>query len=108
MKIGAAIKSGITVGIGFIGLGTVVGLLNTSLHPAIEYYSKVGSGFTVADIGWPAVGAAAWVAPFAAMVIPIGIILNLILVRLKLTKTLNVDIWNYMHFWFWCAGIFRI
>ncbi len=24
---------------------------------------KVGSGFTVADIGWPAVGAAAWVAP---------------------------------------------
>ena len=89
MKPGAAIKSGITVGIGFIGLGLVVGLLNSSLQPAIEYYSKVGSGFTVADIGWPAVGAAAWVAPFAALVI---------LVRLKLTKTLNVDIWNYMHF----------
>ncbi|EAA2974036.1 PTS galactitol transporter subunit IIC [Escherichia coli] len=98
MKPGAAIKSGITVGIGFIGLGLVVGLLNSSLQPAIEYYSKVGSGFTVADIGWPAVGAAAWVAPFAALVIPVGIILNLILVRLKLTKTLNVDIWNYMHF----------
>lgn len=94
MKVGAAIKSGITVGIGFIGLGLVVGLLNTALQPAIAYYSKIGSGFTVADIGWPAVGAAAWVAPFAAMVIPIGIILNLILVRLKLTKTLNVDIWN--------------
>ncbi|HFK4062386.1 TPA: PTS transporter subunit IIC, partial [Escherichia coli] len=76
----------------------VVGLLNSSLQPAIEYYSKVGSGFTVADIGWPAVGAAAWVAPFAALVIPVGIVLNLILVRLKLTKTLNVDIWNYMHF----------
>ncbi|EKT1599576.1 PTS galactitol transporter subunit IIC [Escherichia coli] len=98
MKPGAAIKSGITVGIGFIGLGLVVGLLNSSLQPAIEYYSKVGSGFTVADIGWPAVGAAAWVAPFAALVIPVGIVLNLILVRLKLTKTLNVDIWNYMHF----------
>ncbi len=54
MKPGAAIKSGITVGIGFIGLGLVVGLLNSSLQPAIEYYSKVGSGFTVADIGWPA------------------------------------------------------
>lgn len=98
MKVGAAIKSGITVGIGFIGLGLVVGLLNTSLHPAITYYAKIGGGFTVADIGWPAVGAAAWVAPFAALVIPLGIILNLMLVRLKLTKTLNVDIWNYMHF----------
>ena len=29
MKPGAAIKSGITVGIGFIGLGLVVGLLNS-------------------------------------------------------------------------------
>ncbi|WP_460023162.1 PTS transporter subunit IIC [Lactovum odontotermitis] len=98
MKIGVAIKSGITVGIGFIGLGLVVNLLNTALNPAIEFYSKQGSGFTIKDIGWPAVGAAAWVAPFAALVIPIGIILNLLLVRLKLTKTLNVDIWNFMHF----------
>ena len=31
MKVGAAIKSGITVGIGFIGLGLVVNLLSTSL-----------------------------------------------------------------------------
>lgn len=98
MKIGAAIKSGIMVGIGFIGLGLVVGLLNTSLQPAIDYYSNIGGGFTIADIGWPAVGAAAWTVPFAALVIPIGIILNLLLVRFKLTKTLNVDIWNYMHF----------
>lgn len=98
MKIGVAIKSGITVGIGFIGLGLVVNLLNDALNPAIEFYAKQGSGFTIKDIGWPAVGAAAWVAPFAALVIPIGIILNLLLVRLKLTKTLNVDIWNYMHF----------
>ncbi|MDK6430136.1 PTS transporter subunit IIC, partial [Enterococcus faecalis] len=34
----------------------------------------------------------------AGLAIPIGLVLNLILVRLKLTKTLNVDIWNYMHF----------
>ena len=50
MKVGAAIKSGITVGIGFIGLGLVVGLLNTALQPAIAYYSKIGSGFTVAGL----------------------------------------------------------
>lgn len=44
MKVGAAIKSGITVGIGFIGLGLVVGLLNTALQPAIAYYSKLAAG----------------------------------------------------------------
>ncbi|EGJ27272.1 PTS transporter subunit IIC [Streptococcus porcinus] len=98
MKVTAAIKAGITVGIGFIGLGLVVELLSKSLQPAIDYYSKMGSGFTIMDLGWPAVGAAAWVAPFAGLVIPIGLVLNILLVRLKWTKTLNVDIWNYMHF----------
>lgn len=98
MKLGDAIKAGLTVGVGFIGLTLVVGLLNTALEPAVDYYSAMGSGFTIADIGWPAVGAASWMAPFAGLAIPIGLVLNVVLVRLKLTKTLNVDIWNYMHF----------
>lgn len=98
MKLGAAIKSGLTVGVGFVGLTLVVNLLNDSLKPAVNYYAKLGSGFTVSDIGWPAVGAAAWVVPFAALMIPIGLLVNVALVRLKWTKTLNIDIWNYMHF----------
>lgn len=98
MKIGNAIKSGLLVGVGFLGLTLVVNLLNSSLKPAVDYYAKIGSGFTIADIGWPAVGAASWVAPFAALAIPLGLIINLALVRLRWTKTLNVDIWNYMHF----------
>lgn len=98
MKVGSAIKSGLLVGVGFLGLTLVVDLLNSSLKPAVDYYAEIGSGFTIADIGWPAVGAASWVAPFAALAIPLGLILNLLLVRLRWTKTLNVDIWNYMHF----------
>ncbi len=98
MKLGQAFKSGLTVGVGFIGLSLVVGLLNDALTPAVDYYAEIGSGFTIVDIGWPAVGAASWMAPFAALAIPIGLGLNILLVRLKWTKTLNVDIWNYMHF----------
>lgn len=44
MKIGDAIKSGLTVGIGFMGLTLVVNLLTSSLKPAVEYYSKLGAG----------------------------------------------------------------
>ncbi|MDF7639588.1 PTS galactitol transporter subunit IIC [Lactobacillus sp. ESL0791] len=98
MKIGAAIKSGLTVGIGFMGLTLVVNLLTESLKPAVDYYSKLGTGYTITDIGWPAVGAAAWVAPFAGLAILIGIIVNIIAVRLGWTRTMNVDIWNYIHF----------
>lgn len=98
MKLGDAIKSGLTVGVGFIGLTLVVNLLNDSLTPAVDYYGAIGSGFTIMDIGWPAVGAASWMAPFAALAIPIGLFVNVFMVRMKWTKTLNVDIWNYMHF----------
>jgi PTS system galactitol-specific IIC component len=98
LRFGVAFKSGLYVGVGFLGLNLIVNLLNSSLQPAVDYYSKSGSGYTITDIGWPAVGAAAWVAPFAALAIPLGLAINLALVRLKWTKTLNVDIWNYMHF----------
>lgn len=98
MKLGDAIKSGLMVGVGFIGLSLIVQLLESSLAPAISYYSEIGSGFTILDIGWPAVGGASWSVPFAGLAIPLGLLINIFLVRIKVTKTLNVDIWNYMHF----------
>ena len=98
VKPGAALKAGLMVGVGFIGLGLVITLLTESLQPAIEHYGEMGTGFTIMDIGWSAVGAASWMVPFAGLAVPIGVVLNIILVRMKLTKTLNVDIWNYMHF----------
>lgn len=98
MKFSLALKSGLTVGLGFLGLGLIVDLLTSTLTPAVNYYQSLGTGFTIIDIGWPAVGAASWMAPFAALAIPVGLFLNLLLIKLNLTKTMNIDIWNYMHF----------
>lgn len=98
MKFDKAVKAGITVGIGFIGLTLVVNLLSTSLSPAIEYYASIGSGYTIVDVGWPAVGAAAFAVPFAAIAILLIMVVNLVLIRLRLTQTMNVDIWNFMHY----------
>jgi len=98
MKFSQALKSGLTVGIGFAGLGLVVTLLNTTITPAVEYYKGLGSGFTTVDVGWPAVGGASWGVPFAALTIPLALLINLLFIRLKWTKTMNVDIWNFIHF----------
>lgn len=98
MKIGDAIKSGITVGIGFEGLSVIVNLLMSAINPVVEYYGKMGSGYSVADLAFPAVGGAVWTFPFVAFAV-IGIVLvNIILIRLKITNVMNVDIWNFMHF----------
>ena len=98
MKVGRAIKSGLMVGIGFQGLCLAVNLLISSVQPAMDYYEAMGSGYDTLEIGFAALGAASWTTPFAVLVIPAIVIANLILVRTKLVKVLNVDIWNFMHF----------
>ncbi|EOH95575.1 PTS transporter subunit IIC [Enterococcus pallens] len=98
MKAKNALIAGLTVGLGFLGLGLIVDLLTSTLQPAVDYYQELGTGYTIIDIGWAAVGAASWMAPFAALAIPVGLLLNLLLIRFKIVKTMNIDIWNYMHF----------
>lgn len=98
MKLGQAIKSGLFVGIGFQGLCLAVNLLTTTIQPVMDFYKKMGSGYDVLEVGFAALGGAAWTVPFAVFAIPAIVIINLILVRTKITKVLNVDIWNFMHF----------
>ncbi|MGM9539948.1 PTS transporter subunit IIC [Anaerovibrio sp.] len=98
MKPGQAIEAGLFVGIGFQGLCLAVNLLITTIQPVMSYYESMGSGYNVLEIGFAALGGAAWTVPFAVLAIPAIVIINLILVRMKLTKVLNVDIWNFMHF----------
>lgn len=95
VKFTKALKSGLLVGIGFKGLQLVVSFLVTTVTPVIKHYS--GKGFNIIDVGWEALSAAAWATKFAALIIPIGLILNFVLIRLKAIKTLNIDIWNYWH-----------
>ena len=98
MKLAHAIYSGLLVGIGFQGLVLAVNLLISSVQPVMDYYKELGSGYDALEVGFAALGAASWTVPFAILVIPAIIIINLVLVRLKITKVLNVDIWNFMHF----------
>ncbi len=93
-----SLKNGLRIGIGFVGISVILSLLISGIQPAVDYYSTMGSGFTVTDIGWEGLAAIAWSTPFALLIIPLGFILNFILIRAKFTKTMNVDIWNYFQF----------
>lgn len=77
----------------------VINALMATVEPAIGYYRGLqGGGFTTVDVGWAAVGAASWAAPFAAPAVLIIVVINIIMIALKRTNVLNVDIWNYIHF----------
>lgn len=95
VKFTKALKAGLLVGIGFKGLQLIVSFLVTTVTPVIKHYS--GKGFNIIDVGWEALSAASWATKFAALIIPLGLILNFVLIRFKVIKTLNIDIWNYWH-----------
>lgn len=97
VKFTEALKAGLLVGIGFQGVSLVVGFLVSTMNPIIAHYTEAGSGFTIIDVGWETLSAATWTVSFAALMIPLGLVLNFILLRVRFVKTLNVDIWNYWH-----------
>lgn len=93
-----AFISGLTVGIGFVGLNLVIELLSNGLGPAAQaMVERFGLSLTSIDVGWPAAAAISYGTVLGSLAIPIGICLNIILLVMGLTKTLNVDIWNYWH-----------
>ena len=101
MKIGKAIVSALTIGVGFVGLGLIINLLVGALDPATKILiEKFGLNLVALDVGWPVGSAIAFGTTIGALIIPIIFIFNIILLSLKLTKTLDVDMWNFWHFAF--------
>lgn len=98
VKLSKAIISGITVGIGSIGLDLVIGLLSSNLGTAIQKMGgKYGTSLSIMDIGCGVGGPLAFSTTLGISIIIISIVLNFIFVMFGFTKALNVDIWN---FWF--------
>ena len=107
IKFGNALKSGLKVGVGFVGLSIVTALLTSSLGPALD--SVVGIydlQLHVFDMGWPAAAAVAYNTAVGAFIIPVCLGVNILMLLTKTTRTVNIDLWNYWHFAFIGAVVY--
>jgi len=94
-----SLRAGLTIGVGFIGIGLAVKLLVDTVGPQAMAFSRtVGLQLTVLDVGWPVGASVSFASPIALVLIPAIFILNLVLVFTRLTATMDVDLWNYWHF----------
>lgn len=101
MKFGKALKSGLYVGVGFVGLGIVTALLTSNFDSPLKIISELYDlQLKVFDMGWPAAAAVAYGTAVGALIIPICLGVNLLLLVTKCTRTINIDLWNYWHFAF--------
>jgi PTS system galactitol-specific IIC component len=103
-KFGSAFRNAITLGVGWIGLQVVLGLFFEALvPPTTAMIANTGVSLTAIDVGWPPMAAIAFASTVGVLMIPIGLVVNLVLLALNLTKTLDIDIWNFWH-WAFVGG----
>jgi len=98
---GRAFRAGVTIGIAFIGINLVIGLMWTNLSEVAQAMVKnTGIQRDVVDVGWPSAAAIAFGSAVGLWVIPLTLVINILMLAARLTKTLDIDIWNYWHFAF--------
>ncbi len=102
IKPSKALLSGLYVGVGFVGLSIITSLLTSTLGPVLgEIVANYGLELQIFDMGWPAAAAVAYNAPIVgALIIPICLAVNILMLITKTTRTVNIDLWNYWHYAF--------
>jgi PTS system galactitol-specific IIC component len=95
MKVGKAFSAGLTLGVAFVGISLVIGFIMSNVGAAAEQFAQnTGIHLSALDLGWaPALGLC-WQWQYAFLMFPVQIGMNLILLFLGWTDTLNVDMWN--------------
>ena len=101
LKFGKSLKSGLYVGVGFVGLGIVTALLANNFSGPLNEVSRLYDlQLGVFDMGWPAAAAVAYNTTVGALIIPICLGINFLMLITKTTRTVNIDLWNYWHYAF--------
>ena len=101
IKFSKALKSGLLVGVGFVGLSVITSLLTSTLGPALSGVVDIYNlQLKVFDMGWPAAASVAYNTSVGAFIIPVCLGVNILMLLLKTTRTVNIDLWNYWHFAF--------
>ncbi len=91
-----AVRNGLMIAVGFNGVYIVVDYFLGAVAPAAEALAlRFGGVFTYTDIGWAAYASFAFGWPAAYAVIVLSLLVNLVMIFLSMTDTLNLNIWDF-------------
>lgn len=94
-----SVKAAATVGVGLLGLNLVTGLIGDYLTPAVQaMVERFDLPLSVIDVGSGTAAGVAFSTQIGAFILPIVFGLNVLMLFLRATKTMNIDIFNYSHY----------
>jgi galactitol PTS system EIIC component len=106
LKFGNALMSALKIAIGFTLINVVLGVLLGAVIPVTQAMTtRAGLQLTTIDVGWGALSGIAFASQMGLLIIPLFLLVNVILIAVKWTKTFNIDIWNFWHIAFVAAMV---
>lgn len=98
VKFSKALEGGIKLGIALTGIGAIIGILTTAFSGAMEsFVERTGIALNVTDVGWAPLATITWGSPYTLYFLLIMVIVNVIMIAMKKTDTLDVDIFDIWH-----------
>lgn len=95
MKLKDAISAGITLGVAFTGMSMLISFMTDAISPAAQaMLENANIALPIVDGGWTTMSTISWSWPYAFLMFPLLIAINVIMLVFKKTNTFNADLWN--------------
>lgn len=95
VSISKSIEGGLRMATALTGMSAVISLLTTAFGPSLNAFVKsTGVSLNVTDLGWAPLAVITWGSVYTLYFALLAIITNLVMLFMKLTNTLNVDLFN--------------
>lgn len=98
VKPGKALEGGLKFAIALTGMGAVINLLTVTFSgPLQQFVKSTGIELTITDVGWAPLATITWGSPYTLFFCGVIVLVNIVMILLKRTNTLDVDIFNVWH-----------
>ena len=93
-----ALEGGLKLGIALTGISAIIGILTTAFSDAMaSFVERTGISLNITDVGWAPLATITWGSPYTLYFLLIMVIVNVIMLILNKTNTLDVDIFDIWH-----------
>lgn len=98
VKFSKALEGGIKLAIALTAISSVISLLTTAFQDALNAFVKsTGIQLSVTDLGWAPLATITWGSPYTLFFLLILVIVNIVMILMNKTNTLDVDIFDVWH-----------
>ncbi|WP_057489930.1 PTS galactitol transporter subunit IIC [Streptococcus orisasini] len=98
VKFSRALEGGIKLAIALTGIGAIINILTSSFSESLQDFVKhTGISLNIIDVGWAPLATITWGSPYTLYFLLVMLIVNIAMIVLNKTNTLDVDIFDIWH-----------